>query len=340
MRIQTVAAALLAAAVLTLPAVTHAQPATAPAQPTAQQKEQARTAMDEGDKKRDAGDFTAALAAYSKADGIMNVPTTAIEVARTQVSLGKLVEAEATVQRLLKMDKKPGEPAPFTAARKSAETIGTELAARIPTLQIVATVEGNQPVTVTLDGEAVADLTTPRKVNPGPHKIVARSGTVEKTVDVTVAEKETKTVNVELKEAPKPPPVVKEQPKQGLSGAKIMMFGGFGVGAIGIGVGAVTGIMSMSKTGKLKDRCLNDRCPPGSQPDIDSATTLGNISTIAFIVGGVGAGVGVVGLLLSSKEKKPLTDKEPDAAPPPAAFRPTNIRAELGPAYAGISGAF
>ncbi|MBX3233675.1 MAG: hypothetical protein KIT84_21250 [Labilithrix sp.] len=328
------AAAFLAAAVLTFPSVAHAQAVS----PTPQQREQARNAMDEGDKKRDGGDLVGALAAYERGDDIMNVPSTAIEVARTQVALGKLIEADATLQRIAKMEKKPGEPAPFTAARKAAETMATELAQRIPTVVVVpANLEAGQPATITIDGEPVPpeEATSPRKVNPGAHKITVKSGTLEKTVDVTVAEKEAKTVDVDLKDQPSaPPPPPPPPPKSGLGAPKLMMYGGFGLAAVGIGVGAVTGLMSMSKTSDLKDRCPNDRCPAGSQGDIDSATTLGNISTVAFIAGAVGAGVGVVGLVLSGKEKKE------EAPPPPAAFRPVDVRAVLGPSYAGLAGRF
>ena len=121
-----------------------------------------------------------------------------------------------------------------------------------------------------------------------------------------------------------------------MSTGKILMFGGFGLAAVGAGVGAVTGIMSISKTGDIKDHCKDDKCTADQADAIDSATTLGNISTSAFIAGGVGAGVGVVGLLLMSKESK----EAPAETPGSSAFHPQHIRAVLGPSYAGIAGAF
>jgi hypothetical protein len=310
-------------------------------------RETARGLMDDGDKKRDGGDLKGALQSYEKADALMKVPTTAIEVARTQIALGLLLEARETLNRIQKMPPKAGEPAPFAVARKTAGSMNDDLAGRIPSVLIVpANTEPGQPATITFDGEDIppAAQSVPRKVNPGNHSITVKSGTLEKKVDITVAEKETKTVNVDLKDQPKTPPPPPPPPpppqKEGIGTGKILMFGGFGLAAVGIGVGAVTGLMSMSKTSDLKDtKCKNNKCQPGTQGDIDSATTLGNISTIGFIVGGVGAGLGVVGIILNGKEAKAKEDAAP-AAGASAAFKPVDVRAVLGPSYAGISGKF
>lgn len=335
------AAACTAVALFTIPAVAHAQ--TAPGTPSLSDRETARTLMDDGDKKRDAGDLKGALASYEKADVLMKVPTTGIEVARTQIALGMLLEARETLNRIVKSPVKPGEPAPFTAARKQAEQLNADLASRIPSVLVVpANAEPGQPVAISVDGEEIpaAAATVPRKINPGDHVAVAKSGALEKKVEFTIAEKENKTVDVDLKDQPPPPPapVVVAPPKPAMSKGKLLMFGGFGLAAVGIGVGAVTGIMSISKTSDIKDNhCVGDKCTPDQADAIDSAKTLGNISTVAFIVGGVGVGAGVVGLLLMNKESK---EKPAEAPPPPAAFRPTNLRAVLGPSYAGIAGAF
>lgn len=340
-----IAAAMVAVALVTLnplPASAQ-QPA---GTPSLSDRETARNLMDDGDKKRDSGDLKGALASYTQADALMKVPTTGIEVAKTQIALNLFLEARETLNRVAKSTPKPGEPAPFTAARKEADKLNNDLAPRIPSVVIVpANTEPGQPATITVDGEEIpaAAASVPRKVNPGAHVAIVKSGTLEKKVEFTVAEKETKTVNVDVKDQPKPPapPPPPPEPKAGtMSPAKIMMYGGFGLAAVGIGVGAVTGIMSISKTSDIKDDCNGDKCPTSRKDDIDSAKGLGNISTIAFIVGGVGAGVGVVGLVLSRKEAA----KENEApAPAPAAFKgfhPSDIRAVLGPSYAGISGRF
>jgi hypothetical protein len=336
------AAACTAAALFGLPAaVAHAQGHPAP---SLSDRETARNLMDEGDKKRDSGDTKGALAAYEKADAIMKVPTTGIEVARTQIALGKLLEARETLNRVSKFPAKAGEPAPFRDARKQADTLNADLANRIPSVVVVpANTEPGQPSTINIDGEDIpaAVASVPRKINPGTHVATVKSGKLEKKVEFVVAEKENKTVDVDFKDQvaappPSPAPPPPKAAETGPSTGKMLMFGGFGLAALGAGVGAVTGLMSISKTGSIKDHCKEDKGTSDQADAIDSAKLLGNVSTIAFIAGGVGAGVGVVGLLLMNKE----STEKPLESPGSSGFHPTNVRAVLGPSYAGRAGVF
>jgi hypothetical protein len=299
------------------------------AEPTQQEKEQARTFMEDGDKKRDNGDLPGALEKYKAADAIMNVPTTALEVARAQASLFQLVEARDTLTRIAKTPPKKDEPPPFTQARKTAEQMAIEIGARIPTLQINVT--GGDSPQVTIDGEAVpvAALAQPRKMNPGKHLILAHSGANEKKEEVNLSERETRTVSLDFGGGGGGSGDVVVNGSSGSALPKVLIFGGFGLAIVGVGVGTVTGLMSISKTNELKDQCPNGLCASDKQGDIDSAKGLGNISTIAFIAGGVGVAAGVVGLVLSGGSKK--------EEPPPAAAR---VRPVLGPGYGGLAGVF
>ncbi|MDI3289612.1 tetratricopeptide repeat protein [Polyangium sp. 15x6] len=71
-----------------------------------------------------------------------------------------------------------------------------------------------------------------------------------------------------------------------------------GVGAIGLGVGAVTGAFSMAKVSDVRSRCQDDHCLSAYRVEADEARTLGQVSTAAFVVGGVAAAAGVVLLVL------------------------------------------
>ncbi len=317
-----------------------AQVSSAPSTPSLADRETARSLMDEGDKKRDLGDLKGALKSYEAADAIMKVPTTGLEVAKAQVALGQWLEARETLGRVLRIPAKPTDPAPFVAARKTAEAMNSDLAPRIPSIQItLQNADANANAQIAIDGEPIpaAAAFAPRKVNPGAHTVVVKAGSFEKKVDVTVAERETKQVTVDVKE--KPAEVKKPaMPEEGKATAKtralpkVLMFGGFGLAAVGIGVGAVTGLMSISKTGDLKETCENGKwCSPEKQGEIDDAKGLGNISTVAFIVGGVGIGAGVVGLILSGKEKK---------EPAPQAPQARLMRPIISPTYLGVSGSF
>ncbi|MBS2018994.1 MAG: hypothetical protein JST00_39370 [Deltaproteobacteria bacterium] len=310
------------------------------AEPSLSDRETARAAMDEGDAKRDKGDLKGALKSYQAADAIMGVPTTGIEVARTQAALGLLLEARETLAKVLRTPPKPGEPPAFTNARKAAETLNGELATRIPSVTIaVQPPEPNAPVQITFDGENVPPAATqaPRKVNPGKHVIVARSGAAERTEEISVAERESKTVNIDLAKkaaiGPGPSSVDDGSSPESTgsgSGWKVVMWSGFAVGAIGVGIGSVTGIMAFSKTSDVESQCTGTSCPPRVASDLDSSLSTGTISTVAFVIGGVGLATGVLGLVMSKSASTP-------EGTPVARVR---VKPEVGPTWAGLSGVF
>lgn len=321
-----------AAALTTAPA--------ARAEPSLSDRETARSLMEDGDGKRDKGDLDGALKSYKAADAIMHVPTTGLEVARVQAQLGRLLEARETLSRVSRIPVKPNEPAPFAAARKAAEQLSDELAARIPAITFaVRGVDPGTPPRITVDGEVIppAAIQAPRKVNPGRHVVAASAGAVEKTEEVTLAEGETKGVSFDLS----PPAAPAESGEadgtaQGGGPGKALAIGGFALGAVGVGVGSVTGLMHLSKVGDVKKDCVGDVCPPSRADDIDSAKTLGTISTIAFVAGAVGIGVGVAGLVMSSGDGKEARGDAARRASRPGA----EVHAVVGPSWLGLRGRF
>jgi len=368
------ALALLAglAGTTTLPTAAHAQvaPTHAPLaqvrpEPSLSDRETARALMDEGDARRDAKDYRAALKAYEAADGIMHVPTTGLEVARTQALLGLLLEARESVGRVLRLPVKAGEPAPFVAARKSAEALNTELAGRIPSIQAsVANADPSQPVQISIDGEVLpaASASIPRKLNPGKHTVVARAGAVEKSEDVMLAEKETRTVTLDLsrpKVAAAPHDAVgSDAPSSPSVLPKVLMYGGFGLGAVGIIVGSVTGTMSIIKMGDAKSSgCSGDSCIESRRPLVEDAEDVGNISTASFIVGGVGVAIGLVGYFLQRGQVQTGSAKQPPASASASTSTPASaarsassrtgpgagsirVNADVGLGWLGLRGQF
>src|SRR5262245_48638273 len=103
----------------------------AAAEPTAAEKETARSLMTDGRDARERGDFRAALKRFEAVDTIMHVPTIGLELARTQVALGQLVEARETVRRIARLPEDPSDPAPFREARVQVDKLDEELQRRI-----------------------------------------------------------------------------------------------------------------------------------------------------------------------------------------------------------------
>ncbi|MBX3226467.1 MAG: hypothetical protein KIT84_32600 [Labilithrix sp.] len=268
----------------------------ASAEPTAQEKEHARDLMAEGRDRRDRNDLAGALDSFKQADAIMHVPTTGYEVARTQQMLGQLVEARATVDAIAKLPASPTDPAPFTEARAKAEALAKELDRQIPQLKIAVKSEG-KAATVTIDDAPLASLDAPARVNPGKHVVVGRTDDGEAREEITVAAGQTKDVElrIEKNHVAAAPPATTAEKKLAIP---TLSWIGFGVGAAGLAVGTVTGLMAIGDESDIADRCQGTRCGRDVEPDLDSAKTKATISTIGFIVAGVGVAVGVVGLFV------------------------------------------
>lgn len=304
----------------------------------AEARKRARDLMVAGEAKKNGGDLKGALENFTTADCLAGVPTTALEVARVLKDLGRLVEARETTQRIIKSAVRPNEPPVFGEARVSAAELDKELESRIPTVSIVlenADTTVATQIIVDTDTLPPTALKAPHPLNAGQHTIVAKVGTAEMTQQVEVSERDRKTVTFDFKGQVGMIPSTSTK-------TKVLIFSGFGVAIVGIAVGSVTGIMHLSKMeNDVKPNCPGRICPPEHQDDLSSATTLGNVSTIAFVAGGVGLATGIVGLLASGSRAK----KEP---PPPAAalhrpaapFRPANVQAVVGPSYLGLSGTF
>src|SRR5690606_10590561 len=108
-------------------------------EPSEIDKDAARTSLEQGDERMRAKDYKSALEAYQRADNIMGVPTTSIEVGRAALALGRLVIAYDAFKRTADFPKKPGEPPPFTSARKEAKGLANDIKPRIPLLEIEVT---------------------------------------------------------------------------------------------------------------------------------------------------------------------------------------------------------
>jgi hypothetical protein len=279
----------------------------------------------------------------------MHVPTTGIEVAREQLALGQLVEARDTLERVFRMPPSPGEPDAFRVARKSADALDQALAPRIPGLRITESgLAPNVSVDVTVDGAAIplAALVAPIKVDPGHHVVVATAPNANAVArkEVDVAEGQTVAVALTLVAAePAAPSALPLTPEttvptgQGAtSGASVewLRWGGFGLAAAGVVVGAVTGAMSLSSTNSANKACVSDRCPPSTWGDIDSAHTTATISTVSFIAAGVGAALGVTSFFIGGHSAAAPSTGKHDA---PVRAR---VTAWVGPGSAFIGGTF
>ena len=293
-------AALSGSLTFSLPQAAHAQPA-----PSASDRETARKLLDDGDAAAQKKDFDAALKAYVAAHAIMNVPTTGIEVAKTQVALGQLVEARDTALEVTRITVAK-ESSAYAAARKQAQELAESLDGRIPSMRVVITgLAPTDVAEVTIDGATVpaAAVAQPRRVNPGEHHVVVRAdGFAEGTADATLAEGGAITdVSVLMKPSktgrskPKPTPAPAAAPTA--HGVSPFLPAGIVTAGVGLGVGIGAGIVALGNCHK------GDGCPAAIASDIGFGVAL---------VGGALTAVGIVFTLRRAPDAsgKPVTSLE------------------------------
>jgi hypothetical protein len=295
-------------------------------EPTLADKETARTLFRTGDERYRRGDYRGALDAFAAADAIMKVPTTGLELGRTQAKLGLLIEARATLRRVASMAPVPDEPTAFAQARAEAAALFDDLGRLVPAL----TVNVSGPGGVTLAAEVRVDdeivpsesLGHPRRINPGAHRVVAvADGYRRAEAMVELREGESRALDLALE--PQPDGDSPVDPPGAASTAPALLpttaWVAFGVGAAALVAGVVTGAVTLAQAGDLEDACPDKRCPAGEEEALDRTVALSHASTTLFVVAGVGAALGVVAVLVG------------DDQPPAAAWQltPAGARASF-----------
>jgi hypothetical protein len=179
--------------------------------------------------------------------------------------------------------------------------------------------------TTQVDGTDV-DTAGEIPLNPGEHEVSVKADgfkPVEKTV--RLAEGAHDAVKIELA----PIAVAAAPVEQSSGGSKVPAIVAFGVGAIGIGLGATFGIMAFGQAEDAKALCNGNVCSPAAADAIDSSRTSGTISTIGFIAGGVGVAAGVVLLIVAPGKSAPAPTKGV-----------TRVTPWFGLGSAGVNGTF
>jgi hypothetical protein len=310
----------IALAVLTSPAAALAQSGA----PSASELETARTLYKEGKDLRAAGDLRGAIEKLRAAHALGQTPVTGIELARTYVLAGKLVEAREVSLGIAHLRVAADETEKSTDARAEAVTLAEALRPRIPTLAVK--LRGRAPddeVHVLIDGETVPDaaLSEPQKVNPGKHEVRVRAGegaaVREATVTAETPEGQAIAIAVDVPPPPAapppppPPPEVKPDPSYR---TPLIAKLSFGAATLAGGLGIYAGIEAVSYDNSLSSECDsygNKQCTAGTKgaSDLYSARTWATVSNVSFIIVGAGIVTGVIDMfVVESRHTRPETE--------------------------------
>lgn len=261
----------------------------------------------EGLKHYQAGAWAEALENFQKADAASHSPVFVLYVARSQRSLGKLLDARATYRKLV--SEPLGDDA-IPSFRQAQADGRAELAALEPTIPsvVVRAPGASSAARVTIGDRAVA-VGVPVELDPGDYNVVMVDG--ERRLDATITLK----INERDREIrlssrgplgeggdppplPPPPPAAEAQPGSLVPGIVVLSLGGASLIA-----GAILGGVALSIDAGITEKCDETGCAPGTdleQIESDKSTSLAltHASTGTLVAGGVLAAVGVVLLVV------------------------------------------
>jgi hypothetical protein len=327
------------------------------AEPSASDRATARVLADEAGEALDQKNFEVAADKFGRAEALVHAPTLLLGLARAEVGLGKFVEASENYQRIIREGVAPGAPPSFARALQDAQR---EIKGVTPKLAWVTVTLKDPPTSsVTVDGIEIpkAALDVKRAVNPGRHVLKATAdGYGPTTTTIEMKEGEAKAVTLvldALSGSARPSPAT-PAPASGVessvpvasadssdvassSGSRQRTYGfiGLGVGAAGLIVGGVAGLVAMGKHNSLESDCPNGKCAPNGQTTIDSFRSMATVSTVGFVVGAVAAAGGATLLLTAPRHAQ--TGGGPEAAPSKTMG---HVEPYVGFASVGVRGTF
>jgi hypothetical protein len=307
----------------------------AQAAPDESAKTAARGFMAEGRARRESNDLQAALESFRSADAIMHVPTTRLEVARTLASLGQLLEARETLEKILETRGDDREPPQFAEARAAAQTLREHLEKRIPTLHFsFKGVSAGDAPSVWADDALVPPTAyeSGLNFNPGKHKIVAKMGNAEAKQVVQLTERQTREIVLDLSAASNgDDAVIPPVPVKPSVSPMVYVLASASVAAFG--TAAVFAVIEKRRESQLESTCA----PNCTEEDIDGAARMFPRINIALVAGGVTAAGAAVWYLAESASGARA------AAPRPSLFAsplPLGVSPQPGGALVQYRGAF
>jgi len=240
----------------------------------------------------DKGDYVAACPKLEASQKLDPAVGTQFNLADCYEHVGRTATAFALFEEVARIARAAGKFEREHSAKERATALAPKLA-RVH-LDVKATAPGLE---IRIDDmpAAKSTWTEPFPIDPGAHHVVA-SAPSHASWESTIVAAESKLVEVSVPDLVDTSVHVAETPAvaqpSSLGAQKTIALVAGGVGVVGIAIGAVSGIIAVSKRSSAQSACPSDvyafRCPTESGTAAwNSATTAGNVSTVSFIAGGV-----------------------------------------------------
>ncbi len=263
------------------------------------------------------GDYAAACPKFAESERLDPAPGTLLNLADCEEHLGHLALAWDAWHEGIALLPRGDERLPLARQRAQA------LDSRLP--RLILQLDPNAPAGTKVRRDeteiGTASLGTALPVDPGLHVVrVEADGRSPESTEVTLAEGETRTLDVApgppiAPPASAPPPAVPvtasaptNAPERRRSGAGLRTAGWVvgGVGVVGLGIGAATGLLAMSREATVNVHCVAAKgCDPTGYSAATSGHTLAIESNVSFAAGAVLVAAGISLILVGGAHSNP-----------------------------------
>jgi len=316
---------------------------TALGRPSAADKKEASRLEREADALIKKGEREQAVDKLRAADRLDPGPARKVRLAKVLMDIEQLLEAARVLEQASDARVSGSKD---RAAIDKAKKLAADVQERTPTLSVKIHKPEPNLVKVQVDGKSFDPSLGPQPFDPGYHQLLATAtGYPDHKQEVTLAERANEVVEISLRKPGEPEDEGDANGKKSGGFSKWPAIISWGLGAIGLGVGVGFGVEAINDTNALLENydCKDNKCPPEAADDLAAAKVNGNVSTVGFVVGGVGLVAGTILWLLADSG----SDKEADAAPSkdaPAGESAAQARLRLRPLIGfgtvGVEGRF
>ncbi|HEY2736646.1 MAG TPA: hypothetical protein VGI70_21750, partial [Polyangiales bacterium] len=282
-------------------------------------KAAAEALFEEGRKLMTANDFASACPKFEASQRLDPGVGTMLNLADCYEKAGKTASAWAEFRETISAAHQAGSTEREKIARKRVQALEPKLS------YLTIEPQPGQPVSVSRDGVAIdrAELGSAIPIDPGSHTIAASAPNKQSwsgDVNVGASGDRASIALPILQDSVATPPPMAAAPVPETSPAAIVAaapstphrsgqrIGGIvaaAIGVAGIATGSVFGIIATSKLSDAKDHCdPYPHCGAEGQKLSKDAQRAGDISTVAFIVGGVGLVSGAILWFTAQRERR------------------------------------
>lgn len=286
------------------------------------------------------GDFDLACARFRDSDKLDPAVGTRFNLADCEERRGRVATAWSLFRGVL------AELGPTDDRRPIAEERARLLESRLPTLTLTRTAETPPGLTVRVDGVELGEgsFGLPLPMDPGPHELTLQApGHAPERTGFTLKEGEPSALPLRFTATAAPPPSAEPEPaaapaapvSDGTARRRWAYIVG-GVGASGVALGAVTGVVALNKKSTADANCRDalQRCNEVGVAANESGKRFAAISTIGFSVGIVGLAAGAYLWLTSAPPSRVSAHSST-----PARIAPELVLNE-DQGFVGVSGTF